>query len=360
MSYSAETYMAKINGDDPSPLSMALAAQVIIEGGLVAFPTETVYGLGANALDADAVERIFKAKDRPANDPVIVHVDDLAKLNLVAKDIPDIAYTLAEKLWAGALTMVLKRSNLVPDVVTAGQDTVAVRMPAHPVALALIRQSGVPIAAPSANRFSRPSPTSAVHVMHDLLGRVDVVLDGGNTDIGVESSIVDLTGSVPTLLRPGGISLEELRRYIPSLAFRPRHILDDELAPAPGTLKKHYSPNADVLVFAGDDDDTPSETIWQAMREKAQALLDEGKKVGIMVLDADVLQFEGIVAQYVLLGQSDNAMAAHLFSGMRELDAAELDVIMVRMPEKTGIGLAITDRLRRAAEGNIITLTASN
>ncbi|MEL6406348.1 MAG: L-threonylcarbamoyladenylate synthase [Chloroflexota bacterium] len=357
MGYSAETYMAKIDGDDPSPLSMALASQVIIEGGLVAFPTETVYGLGANALNAEAVERIFKAKERPANDPIIVHVDDLDKLRLVARDIPDIAYTLAEKLWAGALTMVLKRSDLVPDIVTAGQDTVAVRMPAHPVALALIRQCGVPIAAPSANRFSRPSPTSAVHVMHDLFGRVDVVLDGGNTDIGVESSIVDLTGSVPTLLRPGGISLEELRRYIPSLAFRPRHILDDELAPAPGTLKKHYSPNADVLVFAGADN-TPVDAVWQAMRKKAQSLLDAGKKVGIMVLDADVLQFEGITAQYVLLGQSDNAMAANLFSGMRELDAAELDVIMVQMPEQTGIGLAIRDRLRRAAEGDIISVPA--
>ncbi|MEO1289425.1 MAG: L-threonylcarbamoyladenylate synthase, partial [Chloroflexota bacterium] len=242
------------------------------------------------------------------------------------------------------------RSEQIPDSVTAGQDTVAVRMPSHPIAQSLIRQSGVPIAAPSANRFSRPSPTSAVHVMHDLAGRVDVVLDGGNTHIGVESTIIDLTSPVPTMLRPGGISLEELRQYLPSLAFRPQHILEDETAPAPGTLLKHYSPNAEMLVYTGDND----EAVWQEMRRQAQTLLDKGRKVGIMVLDDDVMRFEGVVAQYVMLGRDVEAMAATLFSGMRELDAAEVDVIMVRAPQQMGLGLAIFDRLKRAAEGNII------
>ena len=349
MSYQAQTYMAKIDALEPDPLSMALAGQVIIEGGLVAFPTETVYGLGANALNAEAVERIFKAKERPANDPVIIHIEDLEQLNLIARDIPDIAYDLAETFWAGALTMVLKRSQHVPDIVTAGQDTVAVRMPAHPIALSLIQIAGVPIAAPSANRFGRPSPTSAVHVMHDLAGRVDVVLDGGNTHIGVESSIIDLTSPVPTMLRPGGISLEELRRHLPSLAFRPQHILDDHIAPSPGTLLKHYSPNAEMLVYSGESD-----AVWDAMRQKASALLAKKCKVGIMVLDEDVNHCEGIVAQYVLLGRDKEAMAATLFSGMRELDAAEMDVILVRAPEQKGLGLAVYDRLKRSAEGNII------
>lgn len=353
MSYQAETYMARIDPLDPDPLSMALAGQVIIEGGLVAFPTETVYGLGANALNADAVERIFKAKERPANDPVIVHIEDLEQLKLVARDIPDIAYELADIFWAGALTMVLKRSQLIPDIVTAGQDTVAVRMPSHPVALELIRKAGVPIAAPSANRFSRPSPTSAVHVMHDLGGRVDVVLDAGNTYIGVESSIIDLTSPVPTMLRPGGVSLEELRRHLPALAFRPQHILDNELAPAPGTLLKHYSPTADVLVFNGESD-----AVWDAMRQKAQELLADNHKVGIMVLDDDVLRFEGIAAQFVMLGRDKEAMAGMLFSGMRELDAAETDIILVRAPEQIGLGLAVYDRLKRAAEGKIIQIEA--
>src|SRR5690606_11884004 len=167
-----------------------------------------------------------------------------------------------------------------------------------PVALELIRKAGVPIAAPSANRFGRPSPTSAVHVMHDLFGRVDVVLDGGSTHIGVESTIIDLTAPVPTMLRPGGISLEELRMHLPSLAFRPQHILDDEIAPSPGTLMKHYSPNAEVLVYSGD-----REIVWDTMRKKAQTLLDENQKVGILVLDDEVLRFEGIVAQYAMLGK---------------------------------------------------------
>lgn len=353
MSYQAQTYMAKIDALDPDPLSMALAGQVIIEGGLVAFPTETVYGLGANAFNAEAVERIFKAKERPANDPVIVHIEDIDQLKLIAIDVPDIAYELAETFWAGALTMILKRSQLIPDIVTAGQDTVAVRMPSHPVALELIRKAGVPIAAPSANRFSRPSPTSAVHVMHDLGGRVDVVLDGGNTYIGVESSIVDLTRPVPTMLRPGGVSLEELRRHLPSLAFRPQHILDDEIAPSPGTLLKHYSPTAEVLVFSGESD-----TVWDTMRQKASDLLADHYKVGIMLLDDDVLRFEGIAAQYVMLGRDKESMAGMLFSGMRELDAAEMDIILVRAPEQSGLGLAVYDRLKRAAEGNIIQIDA--
>lgn len=349
MAYLAETYMAKINAIEPDPLSMSLAAQVIIEGGLVAFPTETVYGLGANALNEAAVARIFKAKERPANDPVIVHIEDMEQLAFVARDIPEAAYKLAEVFWAGPLTMIFKRSEQIPDIVTAGQDTVAVRMPSHPIAQSLIRQAGVPIAAPSANRFGRPSPTSAVHVMHDLGGHVDIVLDGGNSHIGVESSIIDFTSPVPTMLRPGGIALEELQIYLPSLAFRPRHFLETDVVPSPGTMMRHYSPNADVLAFRGEDD-----TVWEAMRDRANTLLSKHYKVGIMVLDDDVLAFEGITAQYVMLGQSKEAMASNLFSGMRELDAAEVDFILVRMPKDTGLGLAINDRLSRAAEGHII------
>lgn len=355
MAYEAKTYMAKIDALEPDPLSMALAAQVIIEGGLVAFPTETVYGLGANALNEEAVERIFKAKERPSNDPVIVHIEEIEQLKLIASDIPAIAYDLAKIFWPGALTLILKRGQLIPDIVTAGQDTVAIRMPSHPIALALIRKASVPIAAPSANRFGRPSPTSAVHVMHDLSGRVDVVLDGGNTHIGVESTIIDLTAPVPTMLRPGGVSLEELRMHLPSIAFRPQHILDDEIAPSPGTLMKHYSPDAEMLVYSGE-----GEIVWNAMREKAQTLLDDGRKVGIMLLDEDIFGFEGITAQYVMLGKDKEAMAATLFSGMRELDAAEMDIIMVRTPEPSGLGLAIYDRLHRAAEGNIIIIQSDD
>jgi L-threonylcarbamoyladenylate synthase len=349
MVYRTETFLTKIDALEPNPLMMALAGQVILERGLVAFPTETVYGLGANAFNAEAVAHIFEAKGRPSNDPLIVHIGEFEQLEQVAVDIPAVAHQLADMFWPGPLTLILKRHPDIPDNVTAGQDTVAVRLPSHPIAQALIRKAGVPIAAPSANRFGRPSPTSAQHVMDDLGGHVDVILDGGNTYIGVESTILDLTTAVPTVLRPGGISLEELRKYLPLLAFYPRHILDDEIAPSPGTLLKHYSPDAQVLVFIGDN-----ELVFDTMRHKASTLLSDEQKVGIMVLDEDVQLFEGIVAQYVFLGKDKEAMAANLFAGMRELDAAKVDVILVRAPEQEGLGLAIYDRLLRAAEGQVI------
>jgi L-threonylcarbamoyladenylate synthase len=347
MPYRAETYITNIDAIDPDPISMALAGQVIIEGGLVAFPTETVYGLGANAFNAEAVARIFLAKERPANDPLIVHIHEIEQLSLVARDIPEMAYMLADMFWPGPLTMVLKRQDNIPDNVTAGQETVAVRLPAHPIAQELIRKAGVPIAAPSANRFGRPSPTSALHVLQDLGGSVDLVLDGGNTHIGVESTIIDLTQPIPVMLRPGGISLEELQRYLPMLAFRPMRLSDEDVAPASGTMLKHYSPNAEVLVFNGE-----RESVIAAMRAKAQELA--GQALGIMVLDSDVFAFEGIAAHYVLLGKDKEAMAANLFAGMRDLDASEIKTILVAAPEQVGLGLAIYDRLMRAAEGKVI------
>jgi L-threonylcarbamoyladenylate synthase len=347
MPYRAETYITNIDALNPDPIAMALAGQVIIEGGLVAFPTETVYGLGANAFNAEAVARIFLAKERPANDPLIVHIHEIEQLELVARDIPELAYTLADMFWPGPLTMILKRQLNIPDNVTAAQDTVAVRLPAHPIAQELIRKAGVPIAAPSANRFGRPSPTSALHVLQDLGGSVDIVLDGGNAHIGVESTIIDLTQPIPVMLRPGGISLEELQRYLPMLAFRPRTLADDEIAPASGMMLKHYSPNAEVLVFSGEH-----EGVIAAMRAKAQGLA--GQQLGIMVLDSDVFAFEGIAAHYVLLGKDKEAMAANLFAGMRDLDASEIKTILVAAPEQIGLGLAIYDRLMRAAEGKVI------
>lgn len=348
MPYHAETYITNIDALNPDPIAMALAGQVILEGGLVAFPTETVYGLGANAFNAEAVARIFLAKERPANDPLIVHIHEIEQLELVARDIPELAYTLADMFWPGPLTMVLRRQPNIPDNVTAGQETVAVRLPAHPIAQELIRKAGVPIAAPSANRFGRPSPTSALHVLHDLGGSVDIVLDGGNTHIGVESTIIDLTQPIPVMLRPGGISLEELQRYLPSLAFRPRHLAEDEVAPASGMMLKHYSPNAEVLVFSGKHD-----AVMKAMAEKAREL-SATEPIGIMILDDDVFAFEGIKAHYVLLGKDKEAMAANLFAGMRDLDASEMKTILVAAPEQVGLGLAIYDRLMRAAEGKVI------
>lgn len=345
------TFTARVDRNLPDPEIMALAGEVIRGGGLVAFPTETVYGLGANALDEAAVDRIFAAKARPASDPIIVHIHALHQLEQVAIEIPPVAHALAEKFWAGALTLVLKKCEAIPRNITAGRETVAVRMPSHPVALALLHEAGVPIAAPSANRFSRPSPTSAAHVMADLKGRVDVVLDGGNTDIGVESTIVDLTAPVPTVLRPGGITLEQLREVLPTLVYRPQYLPEDtESAPAPGNLTRHYSPRAELLLFRG----TSPLAVVQAMHQTADKYIEEGKSAGILVLDGDALSFTELEAQIVLCGKDETAFAAHLFAGMRMLDEAKVDVILVRAPEQTGLGLAVWDRLLRAAAGRVI------
>lgn len=349
MPYQAQTSVIHVDREHPDPATITRAAQVIRSGGLVAFPTETVYGLGANALSAAAVQHIFAAKGRPANDPLIVHVADIDALREITLDFPAIAAQLAREFWPGALTLILMKRPIVPDAVTAGQPSVAVRMPDHPVAQALIRAAGVPIAAPSANRFSRPSPTTAAHVLHDLDGRVDLILDGGSTRIGVESTIVDLTAPIPTVLRPGGIALERLQAVIPTIAFHPRHVLEDEIAPAPGTLLKHYSPDARMLVYVGSE-----EKAIERMRIEAHRQHSAGQRVGIMVLDEQAVHFQGSGAQIALMGATLEMMATNLFGALRDLDAAGVSAILVHAPAQSGIGLAVTDRLLRAAEGHFI------
>jgi L-threonylcarbamoyladenylate synthase len=349
MPYQTATHIVAVDPKDPDPQVMALAGQVIRDGGLVAFPTETVYGLGANALSEAAVARIFEAKERPANDPLIVHIETLEQLELVAREIPPVAYELAAAFWPGALTLILKKKPEIPHNVTAGQDTVAVRLPSHPVAQHLLHKAGVPIAAPSANRFSRPSPTTAAHVLADLDGRVDVIIDGGSTHIGVESTILDITSAVPTVLRPGGVTLEALSDFLPAVAFRPQHVMEGEIAPAPGTLLKHYSPRATMKVYKGEQD-----AVYQAMRAEAELCISGGQSVGILSRDNEALEFAGLDVQIVLIGKTLEAMAAALFAGMRALDNIGVDVILVRAPEETGLGLALYDRLMRAAEGQII------
>jgi L-threonylcarbamoyladenylate synthase len=245
------TRVLAIDAERPDPDAIAEAASIIGRGGLVAFPTETVYGLGANALDPAAVSRIFDAKSRPVTDPLIVHLAHIGQLGRVARDIPAVARTLGLKFWAGPLTLILRKQPEVSDAVTAGRDTVAVRVPAHRVARALMEACGVPVAAPSANRFSRPSPTRAAHVLADLDGVVDLVLDGGSATIGVESTIVDCTRTPPVLLRPGGITREQLLPHVPDLVVEARRATVEEVQLAPGQLLRHYAPAAPLTLFAG-------------------------------------------------------------------------------------------------------------
>lgn len=354
-----KTQVFHVDPVHPNPAAIAAAARTLAEGRLVAFPTETVYGLGANALDAQAVERIFIAKQRPFSDPLIVHLADVAQLTDVAVNIPAVAYTLAERFWPGPLTLVLQRHPNVPSNVSAGRNTVAVRMPAHPVALALLRACALPVAAPSANLFSRPSPTTAQHVLEDLDGRIDIVIDAGPTPIGLESTVIDLTQVPPMLLRPGGTPVDALRALLPDLKTPDAPLIasEKEAAASPGTLLKHYSPRGQMILLAGE-----SQAALRFLRSAVPILSRRGLRVGLLVPDDEAREVADLDAAIVALGslREPSAVARHLFARLRTFDRLGVDVILARsVAEKSaraGLEMAIYDRLFRAAEGRILSV----
>lgn len=328
------------------------AGIIMAKGGLVAFPTETVYGLGANALDSQAVKGIFTAKGRPADNPLIVHVADQAGIEQVAHTNPT-ALKLMQAFWPGPLTLVLPKKTL-PDVVTAGLNTVGVRMPAHPVALALIKAAGVPIAAPSANRSGRPSPTNAWHVLEDMTGRIDGVLDSGSTQVGVESTVLDITGGSPTILRPGGITAEQLQQVIGRVSYDPaldQHAEQKTKPRSPGMKYKHYAPKAEVILLEGSAEAVAAKTI-----DLLSQLQAGGKKVGVLTSTENATRYNGAATLCYGSRQNPAAAAALLYSALREFDRLEVDTIIAEGLPDDGLGRAVMDRLRRAASGNIIKL----
>lgn len=351
------TRVLQVDPLHPAAAAIAAAAEVIAAGRLVAFPTETVYGLGANALDPAAVDRIFAAKQRPHTDPLIVHIADLAELPEVAADttadLPDIVAHLAAAFWPGPLTLVLPRGPRVAPNVAAGRATVAVRIPSHPVALALLRACGLPIAAPSANLFSRPSPTTAQHVLEDLAGRVDLILDGGPTTIGLESTVVDLTVDPPRLLRAGGVPVEALRAIIPALRVPAAPAVQrvEEAAAAPGMLLKHYAPRARMALVRGD-----TAAARRIVENVAALLAPHGLRVGVLVADEEAPVFAGLPVDLATLGSAQelDAVARALFARLRELDGRGVALILARELPTAGLGLAIGDRLYRAAQGHVL------
>jgi L-threonylcarbamoyladenylate synthase len=342
------TRIYEINPSTPEPDLIFQAARVIRSGGLVAFPTETVYGLGANGLDFDAVRKIFVAKQRPSSDPLILHLSSATDLERVAvlNGRGEIVSRLAARFMPGALTLVLPRQGVVPLEVTAGGDSVAVRVPAHPIALALIETSGVPIAAPSANLFSRPSPTTAAAVLEDLNGRIDLVLDGGATLIGVESTVLSLVNA-PTLLRPGGVALEALEAVIGEVLLPGEGVLDERSAqPAPGMLLKHYSPRAKLMLL---EFGANLETRLLEAAGRAQ-----GEALGLLLPSSSLAALGGIEAHRFDLGDSPPQIASRLFTGMRVLDGAGCTVILAHRFDAAGLGRALNDRLYRAASGQVL------
>lgn len=348
-----KTEVIKIDQNNMDTEALERAAAIIRDGGLVAFPTETVYGLGADALSAEASKKIYAAKGRPSDNPLIVHVAEFSDMEKIAQEMPEEAKKLADAFWPGPLTMIVRKNDKVPYETTGGMDTVAVRMPNHPVALELIRRSGGYIAAPSANTSGKPSPTLAEHVAFDMDGRIPMILDGGPVGIGIESTIVDLTEDIPMILRPGYITPKMLEKVIGEVKMDPGIIASDSLQKpkAPGMKYKHYAPKADLILIDGEEEKVVAKI--NALAKEAVLL---GKKVGIIGTDETIDRYpEGEVASIGARSDED-AIAKHLYKLLRDFDEKEVDIIYSESFATPRIGQAIMNRLLKAAGHQVITV----
>ncbi|MGQ0735283.1 MAG: L-threonylcarbamoyladenylate synthase [Acidobacteriota bacterium] len=353
------TRVLRIDAGAIGSREVAAAADALARGELVAFPTETVYGLGAHAMDEWAVSRLFEVKGRPANDPLIVHVAEVSALADLAETVPPSIDALSHRFWPGALTLILFKRSSVPDLVTAGRPTVAVRVPAHPIAQAILRHARVPVAAPSANTYSRPSPTTAAHVLSDLDGRIELVVDGGATAIGLESTILDLTVNPPLVRRPGAITLEQIRAILPAAESLNQVLTGTAAHPAPGQSLRHYAPRARVTVFVGE-----CAPVVARVAQEARTAAARGEKVGVLAPQEDLLALAPMLAPLASVGRVVTAragarrepddVARELFAALRALDEQRVDVILAVAMPPAGIATAIVDRLSRAAEGRVV------
>ena len=345
-----QTIIKKVDEHCPDKQIMMEAGELLKSGALVAFPTETVYGLGANALDEKAAAKIYAAKGRPSDNPLIIHIAEMDSLELITEEIPKAAYLLAEKFWPGPLTMVMKKSKVVPYGTTGGLDTVAVRMPSHPIALEMIRYGGGYIAAPSANTSGRPSPTLASHVAEDMDGIIPMILDGGAVGIGIESTIVDLTEEIPTILRPGFITKEMLEDVVGEVQIDKGLEADAKTPPkAPGMKYRHYAPKAELVIVEG---------VADAVIEKINEMTKENEAKGIVT---GVIGTEETVSAYVAkivksMGTRDDelSISSRLYGILREFDESDAQIIYSESFEEGAMGSAIMNRLLKAAGHKII------
>ncbi|MCH5272467.1 MAG: threonylcarbamoyl-AMP synthase [Lachnospiraceae bacterium] len=348
-----KTEIIKIDRERFEESELAKAAEYLKDGKLVAFPTETVYGLGANAFDTTAAARIYAAKGRPSDNPLIVHIADVNALGELAGEVPETAYRLAEALWPGPLTMILKKSEKVPKTTTGGLDTVAVRMPSDEIASALIRMSGVYVAAPSANLSGRPSTTKAEHVIEDLNGKIDMIVDGGATEIGLESTIVDLTGEVPLILRPGYITAEMLAEVLGEVRFDEALLTHSPSEPivarAPGMKYRHYAPKAPLYIIEGKSEDVVRYINAAAVKNAA-----EGKITGILATEETSHLYKGGMVFCVGEREDGNTIASALFDTLRGFDETGANVIYSESLADNPLGTAIMNRLLKAAGYHII------
>lgn len=331
---------------ESDPNAVRDAAAILRRGGLLGIPTETVYGLGADALNEDAVSRIFLAKGRPQDNPLIIHVPDASWLESYCRDVPPAAYQLAERFWPGPLTMILPRRDIVPLQTTGGLETVGVRCPNHPVTLAIIEAAGVPIAAPSGNTSGRPSPTTAAHMIEDMDGRIDGIVDGGPCTVGVESTIIDLTVTPPRLLRPGGLPLESLRQVLGEVAVDKAVtglLAAGERPRAPGMKYRHYAPHAPVTVVTGEP---------ERSARRIQGLLSD--TAGVICFDEYAPLFPGHIIHKLGPAADKSAQARHVFDALRTFDGTDVTEIFAQCPDDGGLGLAVANRLKKAAGFHLI------
>lgn len=336
----------------PGPETYARASEILENGGLVAFPTETVYGLGANALNRDAVLSIFAAKGRPADNPLIVHIHDRAQLDPLCT-VPELACPLMDAFWPGPLTILCKRKSAIPDQVTAGLPTVAVRMPSHPVARAMLQACGLPVAAPSANSSGRPSPTTAAHVMEDMNGRIPLIIDGGMCDVGLESTVLDLCHGEPVILRPGGVTREMISRVlgcevsVAGSVLRP--LRENETALSPGMRYKHYAPRAAVTLVEG-----PENRVVPMLETLYQEQSSAGKKCCVLCFTEHVPSLSACNPHDIGSSSAPDQIAHRLFDTLRRLDEEGMEIVFSEVVPPEGIGLAVMNRLGRAAAFRVI------
>lgn len=347
------TQMIKMEENNIDNAALQAAGRVIRNGGLVAFPTETVYGLGGNALDPKASEKIYAAKGRPSDNPLIVHIYRMEDLYEIAAYVSDDAKKLADKFWPGPLTMIFNKKDIVPAETTGGLDTVAVRMPDNRIAAEFIKASGGFVAAPSANLSGRPSPTTAGHVTEDMNGRIDMIIDGGASVIGLESTIVDMTGSVPVILRPGYISGEMVREALGAVDYDPAVFGEqtEGLKPkAPGMKYRHYAPKGELTVVKGDRD-----AVVGYMKENLAKALKQGRRVGIIATDETMGNYKDATL-LVSVGARDDedSIARHLYAVLRECDDKDIDIIYSEDFDTPRMGQAIMNRLIKAAGHNLV------
>ncbi len=348
-----DTLIATIDPNHPDPEIIQRAGEIIRSGGLVAFPTETVYGLGGDALSADSAAAIYAAKGRPSDNPLIVHIADIASLDRIAVDIPDTVYRLADRFWPGPLTMIMSKSDEVPHATTGGLDTVAVRFPSDPVAREFIRAAGGYVAAPSANLSGKPSPTSAGYVIQDMDGRIDMILCGDDSRIGLESTIVDLTEEIPVILRPGYVTLEMLREVLPDAVIDTALIRDDsgQAPKAPGMKYRHYAPRGELTIVEG----TPRNVITY-INERTRHDSLEGRRTGVIAPDEHLGQYMADVKLGTGASGDSEAYAHRLFDTLRHMDDESVECIYAERPEPGVLDDAIMNRLLKAAGHAIVSV----